>query len=50
MTRTVKRTIDNGLQGRTTEHQPVTSVLRNGADVLRMKLCVKFELCASYEL
>ena len=25
-TRTVKRTIDNGLQGRTTEHQPVTSV------------------------
>jgi hypothetical protein len=23
-TRTVKRTIDNGLQGRTTEHQPVT--------------------------
>src|SRR5690606_37701840 len=47
-TRTVKRTIDNGLQGRTTEHQPVTSVWRNGADVLRMKLCVKFELCASY--
>ena len=50
MTRTVKRTIDNGLQGRTTEHQPVTAVWRNGADVLRMKLCVKFELCASYEL
>ena len=49
-TRTVKRTIDNGLQGRTTEHQPVTAVWRNGADVLRMKLCVKFELCASYEL
>ncbi len=29
-TRTVKRTIDNGLQGRTTEHQPVTAVWRNG--------------------
>jgi hypothetical protein len=27
-TRTVKRTIDNGLQGRTTEHQPVTAVLQ----------------------
>ena len=38
-TRTVKRTIDNGLQGRTTEHHPVTAVWRNGADVLRMKHC-----------
>jgi hypothetical protein len=29
-TKTVKRSIDNGLQGRTTEHQPVTAVWRNG--------------------
>jgi len=41
---------DNGLQDWKTEHLAVTAVWRNGADVLRMKLCVKFELCASYEL
>ena len=29
-TMTVKRSIDNGLQGRRTEHQPVTAVWRNG--------------------
>jgi hypothetical protein len=53
-TRTVKRTIDNGLQGRTTEHQPVTSVWRNGgcsasydsfvvssSAVLRLNFCAK---------
>jgi hypothetical protein len=29
-TKTVKPSIDNGLQGQTTEHQPVTAVWRNG--------------------
>ena len=53
-TSTVKRSIDNGLQGRTTEHQPVTAVWRNGgfsasydslvvgsSAVLRLNFCAK---------
>jgi len=49
-TSTVKRTIDNGLQGRTTEHQPVTAVWRNGADVLRTNICANFELSISFQV
>ena len=53
-TKTAKRSIDNGLQGRTTEHQPVTAVWRNGGfsasydsfvvvsnAVLRLNFCAK---------
>ena len=53
-TRTSKRSIDNGLQGRRTEHQPVTAVWRNGgfsasydsfvvgsSAVLRLNFCAK---------
>ena len=53
-TRTVKRTIDNGLQGRTKEHQLPTAVWRNGgcsasydslvvgsSAVLRLNFCAK---------
>ena len=53
-TKTPKRNIDNGLQGRTTEHQPVTAVWRNGGfsasydsfvvgsrAVLRLNFCAK---------
>ncbi len=53
-TKTMKRSIDNGLQGRTKEHQPVTAVWRNGgfsasydcfvvgsSAVLRLNFCAK---------
>ncbi|MBS0645861.1 MAG: hypothetical protein JSR97_04650 [Verrucomicrobia bacterium] len=53
-TRTVKLNRDNGLQGRWTEHQPVTAVWRNGgfsasydslvvgsSAVLRLNFCAK---------
>jgi hypothetical protein len=51
---TLKHNTDNGLQGRTTEHQPVTAVWRNGgcsasydsfvvgsSAVLRLNFCAK---------
>ncbi|MBK9726488.1 MAG: hypothetical protein IPO86_00055 [Saprospiraceae bacterium] len=51
---TLKLNTDNGLQGRTTEHQPVTAVWRNGgfsasydsfvvgsSAVLRLNFCAK---------
>lgn len=53
-TKTLKRSVANGLQGRRTEHQPVTAVWRNGgfrasyesfvvgsSSVLQLNFCAK---------